>query len=77
MFDDAFEKSFEQFLQSKEYDLAEEALFAMARKGFIAGWRAAGGHVMSGQRVREAETKYDVLLEKPPRGGIVRFPEPE
>ncbi len=50
-------------------------MFATARKGFVAGWRAAGGHVMSGQQAREAETKYDVLLKKEKSGGVVQFPK--
>lgn len=40
---DEFEKSFSDFLDSKEYDQAEEALFSMARIAYIAGWKAAGG----------------------------------
>ena len=38
-----FEECFEEFLDSREYDAAEEALFRLVREAYIAGWRAAGG----------------------------------
>ena len=41
--DDSFEEAFEEFLEGKEYDQAEEALFAVTRAAFMAGWKAAGG----------------------------------
>ena len=43
MYTDEFEQSFAAFLESKEYDQAEEALFSMLRRAYAAGWRAAGG----------------------------------
>lgn len=38
-----FETEFERFLESEDYDSAEDALFTLARASFIAGWLAAGG----------------------------------
>jgi len=38
-----FEKSFSDFIDRREYDVAESALFSMVRVSFTAGWLAAGG----------------------------------
>jgi len=38
-----FEQVFSDFLERREYDQAENALFSMVRIAFTAGWRAAGG----------------------------------
>ncbi|MBQ9515723.1 MAG: hypothetical protein IJR57_06395 [Ruminococcus sp.] len=38
-----FEKSFSDYLDRKEYDEAEQALFAAVRSAYKAGWDAAGG----------------------------------
>ena len=38
-----FEKAFSDFIDRKEYDKAENALFSMVRTAFKAGWLAAGG----------------------------------
>jgi len=38
-----FETAFDAFLERSEYDAAEDALFAVARGAFLAGWEAAGG----------------------------------
>ncbi|MDR1805433.1 MAG: hypothetical protein LBQ80_01495 [Clostridium sp.] len=38
-----FEKSFSEYLNGKEYDNAEEALFEIVRSAFRAGWEAANG----------------------------------
>lgn len=43
MFNNDFEKAFSDFLERREYDQAENALFAMVRIAFVAGWKAAGG----------------------------------
>lgn len=43
MYTDEFEQAFSAFLDSREYDQAEEALFSLLRRAFAAGWRAAGG----------------------------------
>jgi len=40
-----FEKSFSEFLDSKEYDKSEEALFSMLRIAYKVGWLAAGGEL--------------------------------
>lgn len=38
-----FEQAFADFLNGNDYDRAENALFALARLAFAAGWQAAGG----------------------------------
>ena len=38
-----FEEEFEKFVESADYDTAENALFEVIRRSFIAGWKAAGG----------------------------------
>ncbi len=73
MLNDKFE--FEKFLDSPEFDQGEYALYAMARRGFIAGWRAAGGHVMAGQGIMKTETKYDVPRRERTTGDVVEFPK--
>jgi len=48
-----FEKSFDDFLNRREYDEAENALFSIVRISFLAGWRAAGGNPPPPQKVFE------------------------
>ena len=38
-----FEKAFADFIDRREYDEAQSALFDMVRISFQAGWQAAGG----------------------------------
>ncbi len=78
MFNDDFESAFGNFLESREYDQAEEALYSMARRGFIAGWRAAGGHVMASQSIMNTKTKYDIP-HKPTKSKekFIQFPPKE
>jgi len=38
-----FEKAYSNFLDRREYDVAQSALFSMVRVSFEAGWKAAGG----------------------------------
>jgi len=38
---DIFEKALDEFLQGKNYDHAEEAIYQLARAAFLAGWYAA------------------------------------
>lgn len=38
-----FEKAFGDFIDRREYDEAQSALFLMVRASFKAGWEAAGG----------------------------------
>lgn len=40
---DRFEKAFTDFIDRREYDKAQSALFDMVRISFKAGWQAAGG----------------------------------
>lgn len=48
-----FEAAFSQFLDRHEYDEAENALFAMVRIAFSAGWQAAGGAPPQSERIYE------------------------
>lgn len=56
-----FEKAFSDFLDRREYDEAENALFSMVRISFLAGWKAAGGEPPKPQKVLTlmAETGID------------------
>ena len=57
---DTFEKAFSNFLDRREYDQAENALFAMVRISFVAGWKAAGGEPPPPQKVIELIHKKDI-----------------
>lgn len=46
-----FEKAFSDFLERREYDQAENALFAMIRIAYLAGWKAAGGDPPQPQKI--------------------------
>lgn len=46
-----FEKCFGEFIDRREYDKAENALFSMVRIAFVAGWLAAGGDPPKAQKV--------------------------
>lgn len=48
-----FEKAFSDFIDRREYDQAENALFSMIRISFKAGWLAAGGDAPVPQKVIE------------------------
>ena len=48
-----FEKNFGDFIERREYDAAESALFSMVRISFTAGWLAAGGKPPKPQKVVE------------------------
>ena len=41
MLSNEFEQAFDDFLGGKDCDRAEDALFALARAAFLAGWSAA------------------------------------
>lgn len=55
-----FEKAFSDFLERREYDQAENALFAMVRISFLAGWRAAGGDPPKPQKILTLMHKTDI-----------------
>ena len=55
---DDFERAYNDFLERKEYDEAENALFEVVRAAFNAGWLAAGGEPLKPEIVFE-------LLQKP------------
>jgi len=46
-----FEKAFADFIDRREYDIAENALFSMIRIAFKAGWLAAEGNPPQTQKV--------------------------
>ncbi len=48
-----FEDAFSNFLERREYDEAENALFSMVRIAFLAGWKAAGGEPPVPQKLFE------------------------
>ena len=51
MMNQDFEEAFSCFLDRREYDEAESALFEMVRIAFLAGWKAAGGEMPGPQRI--------------------------
>ena len=53
MMSNDFEEAFSNFLERREYDEAESALFSMVRTAFLAGWNAAGGEPPSPQKIFE------------------------
>jgi len=53
MHSNEFEKVFGDFLERKEYDQAQGALFTIVRQSFEAGWKAAGGDPPVPQRLFE------------------------
>lgn len=55
-----FEKAFGDFLERREYDQAENALFAMVRIAFLAGWKAAGGDPPQPQKIFQLMRKTDI-----------------
>lgn len=55
-----FEKAFSDFLERREYDQAENALFAMVRISFLAGWKAAGGDPPKPQKILTLMHKTDI-----------------
>lgn len=57
-----FEEEFSNFMDRREYDQAENALFSMVRIAFKAGWMAAGGDAPKPQKVLELVHKDIVTL---------------
>ena len=55
-----FEKAFGDFVERREYDQAENALFAMVRIAFKAGWLAAGGEPPQPQKIFQLIHKNDI-----------------
>ena len=60
MMSNDFEKAFGDFLDRREYDQAENAMFAMVRIAFLAGWKAAGGAPPQPQRIFQIIHKEDI-----------------
>lgn len=62
-----FEKSFSDFIDRREYDQAESALFSIIRIAFKAGWKAAGGNPPQPQKVIElVRPQHIIPLEDNP-----------
>ena len=55
-----FEGAFSDFLDRREYDQAENALFSIVRIAFSAGWKAACGEAPPTQKVIDLQHK-DVI----------------
>jgi|GEM_PF-399825 len=55
-----FEQAFGDFMERREYDQAENALFAMVRIAFKAGWLAAGGEPPQPQKIFQLIHKNDI-----------------
>lgn len=60
MYTNDFEKAFSDFLDRREYDQAENALFAMVRIAFVAGWKAAGGDPPQPHKIFQIMHKEDI-----------------
>lgn len=56
-----FEKSFGSFIDRREYDQAESALFSMVRIAFKAGWLAAGGEAPQPHKILELTRPHRVI----------------
>ena len=65
MLSNDFEKAFDSFIDRREYDQAENALFSMVRIAFLAGWKAAGGEPPQPQRIFEIVHRSEI-----PQNGI-------
>ena len=48
-----FEEVFSDFIDRREYDAAQSALFSIVRIAFTAGWLAAGGNPPKSQKIVE------------------------
>ncbi|MEL7610397.1 MAG: hypothetical protein AAGU74_12970 [Bacillota bacterium] len=60
MYSNEFEKAFSDFLDGREYDQAESALFAIVRIAFIAGWKAAEGSLTKPRKISQGVHKEDI-----------------
>ena len=47
----SYEEAFDKFINSRDCDRVEEALFSFARACFEAGYKAAGGVAADGDKV--------------------------
>lgn len=61
MMSNEFEQAFDEFLEHPEYDGAENAIFALTRAAFLAGWLAAGGEQPQTERVFQVLRAEDRL----------------
>ena len=59
-----FEKAYADFIDRREYDEAQNALFSMVRTSFTAGWQAAGGDPPTPHKIFEIVPKKDEGEEK-------------
>ena len=63
MMSDDFEKAFSDFLDRREYDQAENAVFALVRISFLAGWKAAGGDSPQPQKIFQLTHKESISAD--------------
>jgi len=54
-----FEKAYANFIDRREYDEAQNALFMMVRTSFTAGWQAAGGDLPTPHKIFDLLPKKD------------------
>ena len=59
-----FEKAYADFIDRREYDEAQNALFSMVRTSFTAGWQAAGGDPPIPHKIFEILPKKEQEEEK-------------
>lgn len=52
-----FEEAFGNFIDRREYDSVESALFTALRAAFIAGWKAAGGELPVSHKIIELHSR--------------------
>ena len=59
-----FEKAYADFIDRREYDEAQNALFSMVRTSFTAGWQAAGGDPPTPHKIFEIVPRKEKGEEK-------------
>ena len=59
-----FEQAYAAFIDRREYDEAQSALFSMVRTSFSAGWQAAGGDPPAPHKIFEVLSRKESEDEK-------------
>ncbi len=62
-----FEKAFSDFLDSRSYDDADNAMFQLSRDSFEAGWKAACGQSVESDAVLRLIPRNSDTIHKNPR----------
>ena len=66
-----FELSFSNFIDCKEYDQADAALFSLVRLAFKEGWLAAGGKLPKDPKVKQMHRSKYVDLQNASEDNVV------